>query len=101
MGLFWYISGMSLRAANVRSQQKKIWFTYLLRCGDGSFYIGITNDLEKRLRTHAAGKGGAYTRSHLPVELVWKKKERTATDARKREAAMKKWSRAKKHQLIG
>ena len=85
-----------------RNQKKnKSWITYMLRCGDGSFYIGITNDLEKRLQTHEAGKGGAYTRSHLPVELVWKKKERTATDARKREAAMKKWSRIKKHQLIG
>lgn len=79
----------------------KPWYTYMLRCGDGSFYIGITNDMEKRLRMHAAGKGGAYTRSHLPIELVWKRREPTATAARKREAEMKTWPRSKKHQLVG
>ena len=46
-------------------------YTYMLRCGDGSLYTGWTNDLEKRVASHAAGRGGKYTRSRLPVELVW------------------------------
>ena len=44
---------------------------YILRCADGSLYTGWTNDLEGRLKTHNAGKGGSYTRSRLPVELVY------------------------------
>ena len=46
-------------------------YTYILRCGDGSLYTGWTNDLDRRVKAHAAGKGGKYTRSRLPVELVW------------------------------
>ena len=42
---------------------------YILRCGDGSLYTGWTNDLPRRLKAHQAGKGGRYTRSHLPVAL--------------------------------
>ena len=46
-------------------------WVYISRCGDGSLYTGWTNDLERRLAAHASGKGGKYTRSHLPVELVY------------------------------
>ena len=46
-------------------------FVYILRCGDGTLYTGWTNDLDRRLRTHAAGKGAKYTRARLPVELVY------------------------------
>jgi putative endonuclease len=76
------------------------WYTYMLRCGDGSLYIGISNNLDERLKKHNAGKGAAYTRSHLPVELVWKKKASSATVARKREAEMKKWTRAEKLEFL-
>ena len=44
---------------------------YMLRCADGTLYTGWTNDLEKRLKTHTAGKGGRYTRARLPVELAY------------------------------
>ena len=44
---------------------------YILRCGDGSLYTGWTNDLPRRLKAHQAGKGGRYTRSHLPVALAY------------------------------
>jgi putative endonuclease len=76
------------------------WYTYMLRCGDGSLYIGISNNLDERIKKHNAGKGAAYTRSHLPVELVWKKKASSATVARKREAEMKKWTRAEKLKIL-
>ena len=45
-------------------------YTYILRCGDGSLYTGWTNNLEKRVKTHNAGKGGKYTATRHPVELV-------------------------------
>ena len=46
-------------------------YTYILRCGDGSLYTGWTNNLEKRLEAHNAGRGGRYPRSRLPVKLVY------------------------------
>lgn len=46
-------------------------FVYILRCGDGSLYTGITKDLDRRLAQHRAGRASRYTRAHLPVTLVW------------------------------
>ena len=74
-------------------------YTYMLRCGDGSLYTGGTNDLTKRLQAHQSGKGGKYTRSHLPVELayceVWSSKE----EAMRREVVIKGLSREEKLRL--
>ena len=75
-------------------------YTYILRCGDGSLYTGWTNDLEKRLRTHAAGKGGKYTRSRLPVALVWAEEQPDAHAARRREWQIKQMTRAEKLALV-
>ena len=75
-------------------------FVYILRCGDGSLYTGWTNDLEHRLRMHAEGKGGKYTRAHLPVELVYTESFDTPAQARSREAKIKQLSRSKKLELI-
>ena len=46
-------------------------YVYILRCSDGSYYTGWTNDLSKRLLSHNSGKGAKYTKSRLPVELVY------------------------------
>lgn len=46
------------------------WFVYLLRCSDGTIYCGITNNLEKRIKTHNSGKGAKYTKARLPVVLI-------------------------------
>lgn len=73
---------------------------YMLRCGDGSLYTGWTNDLEKRLKTHAAGKGGRYTRSRLPVALVYTERFDTPQAARSREWHIKQLSRAEKLRLL-
>jgi len=78
----------------------KPWHVYILRCADGTLYTGITNDLEKRLKAHNTGKGAKYTRSRKPVELAWNKHMKTGTAARKLEAKIKSWTRAKKQQLI-
>ena len=75
-------------------------WVYILRCGDGSLYTGWTNDLPRRLAAHQAGRGGKYTRSHLPVELVYQEVYDTPTQARQREWALKQLSRAEKLSLI-
>ncbi len=72
----------------------------MLRCGDGSLYTGWTNDLAKRMKTHAAGRGSKYTRSRLPVELVYAEAFATAREARSREWHIKRLSRAEKLRLI-
>lgn len=76
------------------------WLVYLLRCRDGSLYTGITNDLPKRLKAHAAGRASKYTRSRLPVALVYSETQKTKSAALKREAAIKSLRRPDKHQLV-
>ena len=73
---------------------------YILRCADGSLYTGWTNDLEHRVKMHSQGKGGKYTRAHLPVELVYSESFATPGEARSREAKIKQLSRSKKLELI-
>ena len=75
-------------------------YTYILRCGDGSLYTGWTNDLEKRLASHNGGKGGKYTRSRLPVELVYHEEHDTKETAMRREWEIKQLTRQQKLALI-
>lgn len=75
-------------------------YTYILRCGDGSLYTGWTNDLERRLAAHNAGRGGKYTRSHRPVTLAYYETFSTREEAMHREAAIKQLSRQEKLALI-
>ena len=74
---------------------------YMLRCADGTLYTGWTNDLDKRLKTHAAGKGGKYTRARLPAALVYTERFETEHEARSREWHIKRLTRAQKLALIG
>ncbi len=76
------------------------WHVYLVRCRDGSLYAGITTDLARRLIEHNSGSGAKYTRSRRPVELVWAEAKRNESYARKREAEIKKMSRAEKISLL-
>lgn len=75
-------------------------YTYMLRCADGSLYTGWTNDPVRRLAAHQAGKGGKYTRSRLPVELVWLEEHATKEEAMAREWAVKHLTRAEKLKLL-
>ena len=75
-------------------------FVYLLRCRDGSLYCGWTDDLERRVATHNAGKGARYTRSRLPVRLMWNEEVADRSAALKRELAVKRLTRAEKLALI-
>ena len=76
------------------------WYLYILRCGDGTFYTGITNDVAKRLEAHRMGKGAKYTRGRSPLELVYQEQCACHSDALKREAAVKKLTRQQKQLLI-
>jgi len=78
----------------------KTWYVYIVRCRDGSLYTGISTDVAARIRKHDAGKGAAYTRSRRPVRLVWKEKAASESAARKREAEIKRWSKARKEAWV-
>ena len=73
-----------------------MWFVYILLCSDNSLYTGSTNDLAKRFLAHQTGKGGAYTRSHKVLKIVHKEKFDNKSEALKREAEIKSWTRSRK-----
>ena len=75
-------------------------FTYLLRCSDGTLYCGWTDNIEKRLAAHNSGKASKYTRSRLPVKLVYFETFDTKQEAMSREARIKQLSRREKLALI-
>ena len=76
------------------------WQVYILRCGDGSLYTGITNNIEQRIIDHNAGTCAKYTRSRLPVKLIYSETVEDKSSALQREAAIKKLTRAAKLELI-
>ena len=76
------------------------WFVYLLRCGDDSLYTGITNDLTRRVKQHNAGTASRYTRSRLPVMLVYQEQQASRSQALKREFEIKCLSRKTKNSLV-
>lgn len=75
-------------------------YTYVLRCGDGSLYTGWTNNLEKRVAAHSAGRGAKYTKAHLPVELTYYEEFETQHEAMQREAAIKRLTKQEKEELV-
>jgi putative endonuclease len=79
---------------------KSGWCVYILQCNDGSLYTGVTNDLEARILNHQSGQGAKYTRSHLPVKLVYSEVQSDRSTAQQREAIIKKLSRAEKLKLL-
>lgn len=76
-------------------------YTYMLECADGTLYTGWTNDLEKRLASHNAGKGGKYTRARCPVRLVYAEEHAERAEAMRREVQIKRLTRSQKLALIG
>ena len=77
-----------------------MFFAYLVRCADGTLYGGYTTDLQKRLTAHNSGKGAKYTRSRLPVELVWWEECATKQAAMSRECQVKHLTREEKLGLV-
>ena len=75
-------------------------YTYILKCSDETLYTGWTNDLEKRINAHNAGKGAKYTKNRRPVELAYYEEFATKEEAMSREYAIKQLTRRKKEELI-
>ena len=79
---------------------EQMWKLYILRCGDGTLYTGITTDVEKRFEAHSSGKGAKYTRGRGPVEVVYTEVLESYSAALKREAAIKRLKRPEKMALL-
>ncbi|WP_396657894.1 GIY-YIG nuclease family protein [Microbacterium sp.] len=75
-------------------------YVYILRCNDGTFYVGSTKDLALRLEQHSSGHGAAYTRRRLPVTLVWSDEFPRIEDAFRWEKRIQGWSHAKRAAFI-
>ena len=75
-------------------------FVYILRCSDDTLYCGWTNDIDKRMKAHNEGKGAKYTRSRLPVRLVYSESFETKEEAMSRECGIKRMTRKEKLRLI-
>ena len=73
---------------------------YILRCSDGSYYVGSTRNLDARMQQHAAGEGSRYTSTRTPVELVFRQECATVAEAYALEKRVQGWSRAKREALI-
>lgn len=77
-----------------------MWYCYIIECANGTLYTGITTDLERRFAQHSSGLGARYTRAFGAAKIVFVQGFRTQSRALKREAAIKKYSRAEKWVLI-
>ena len=86
------------KSITVQPYQKHI--VYILKCADGSFYVGSATDIEDRLKRHNSGNGAGFTALRRPVKLVYQEPCKNLGDAVKRERQIKKWSRDKKEALI-
>lgn len=76
------------------------WYVYILRCGNGTLYTGITDNVPRRLAAHRSGKGAKYTRGRGPMKLVYQEEVPDKSAALKREIAIKRITRQEKEKLI-
>ena len=83
-----------------KAKRKPKWFVYVLRCGDGTLYTGVTTDPDRRLAQHNAGTASKYTRSRRPVAMAYREPAKSHGAALRREVAIKKLSRSAKEELI-
>ena len=80
--------------------KEKAWYLYILRCGDGTLYTGITTDVQARFAQHQAGKGAKYTRGRGPLEVVYTEECEDHSAALKRELVVKALSREEKEKML-
>ncbi len=88
------------RGPATRGKSPGKWSLYILKCCDGSFYTGITNNLERRFKMHQTGKASRYTRARGPVEILYSEKCGDRSSALIRECEVKEWPRIKKEKMI-
>lgn len=79
----------------------KTWYVYILECGDGTLYTGITDDVQRRLAAHQAGKGAKYTRGRGPLKLRYQEVCESYSHALRREVQIKRLNRQEKLKLLG
>ena len=84
----------------MKRQGQKDWTVYMLLCGDGSFYTGIAKDVHARVKQHSEGRGATYTRTRLPVKLLYQQAGLTHSEALIREAQIRALPRSKKEDII-
>ena len=84
-----------------RPTRQFMFYVYMVRCADDTLYTGLARDPQERVKVHNSGKGAKYTRSRLPVSLVYLEECESLSAAMKREVQLKPLSRAKKEALIG
>ena len=77
------------------------WHLYVVECADGSFYVGIAKDVERRVRVHNSGRGARYTSMRLPVRLLYSEVRADVGEALRREREIKRWSRPQKIERLG
>jgi Predicted endonuclease containing a URI domain len=96
-----YLKNFSVNATACYNKKEALMFiVYLLKCADGTLYCGYTDNVEKRVAKHNAGKGAKYTKSRLPVTLVYFEKCADKSTALRREIEIKRLTRAEKLKLI-
>ena len=93
-----YKTTLPNKLEGIQTNQKH--FVYILKCANGSFYVGSAQDLEDRLKRHNSGNGAVFTVLRRPVKLVYQEPCKSLDEAVNRERQIKKWSRAKKEALI-
>lgn len=89
-----------LKKEKTAGKTAEAWSLYILKCCDGSFYTGITNDIERRFKMHQDGKASRYTRTRRPVEMLYSETCGDRSRALIRECEVKEWPRAKKAALV-
>ena len=94
------LRGMKAQREPLAPDAAGVWFLYILECGDGSLYTGVTTDIGRRLREHQEGTGSRYTRTHRPVVLVHQEECGSRSQALTRECAIKSLPRRRKNDLI-
>jgi predicted GIY-YIG superfamily endonuclease len=84
----------------MKKRGRKDWSVYILRCGDASLYTGIAKDVRARVKQHNEGRGATYTRTRLPVKLLYQEDALTRSEALVREAQIKAMPRSRKEEII-
>ena len=94
------LKALETQEKSSRSTRREKWFLYILECSDGTFYTGITKDIERRLKAHNEGKGATFTRIRRPVKMIYSEILKSRTQALVREYAVKSLTRKKKEELV-
>ena len=93
------VSGL-ITLAELAKSKESAWCVYILKCSDNTYYTGITNNIQRRIREHETNKGAKYTKGRAPFSLVYKEKCKNRIDASQKEYVIKKLTLIEKEKLI-